>query len=75
MEREDQGENAIRIESVYGAFARSFVLPDYVDAKNFHAESKDGVLRMNLWRSRFIELARKADACVLSGAIAPGRGL
>ena len=25
LEREDKGENAIRIESVYGAFARSFV--------------------------------------------------
>jgi HSP20 family protein len=44
LEREDKGENAIRIESIYGAFARSFVLPDYADANGIHAESKDGVL-------------------------------
>jgi HSP20 family molecular chaperone IbpA len=66
LEREDQGENAIRIASVYGAFARSFVLPDYADANGIHAESKDGVLRIHVpktkrsepWRSRFIESAR-----------------
>jgi HSP20 family protein len=52
LEREDQGENAIRIESVYGAFARSFVLPDYVDAKNIHAESKDGVLRIHVPKAK-----------------------
>src|ERR1700737_214986 len=46
LEREDKDENAIRIESVYGAFARSFVLPDYADANGIHAESKDGVLRI-----------------------------
>jgi HSP20 family protein len=52
LEREDQGENAIRIESVYGAFARSFVLPDYVDAKNIHAESKDGVPRIHVPKAK-----------------------
>ena len=52
LEREDQGENAIRIESVYGAFARSFVLPDYVDANNIHAESKDGVLRIHVPKAK-----------------------
>src|SRR3981189_2437198 len=52
LEREDQGENAIRVESIYGAFARSFVLPDYVDAKNIHAESKDGVLRIHVPKAK-----------------------
>jgi len=47
-EREDKSENAIRVESMYGAFTRSFVLPDYVDAKGIHAESKDGVLRIHI---------------------------
>jgi HSP20 family protein len=48
LEREDKRENAIRIESIYGAFTRSFVLPDYVDAKGIQAESKDGVLRVHI---------------------------
>ena len=32
LEREHNSENAIRLESFYGAFTRSFVLPDNVDA-------------------------------------------
>jgi HSP20 family protein len=52
LEREDQSENAIRVESIYGAFSRSFVLPDYVDAKSIHAESKDGVLRIHIPKAK-----------------------
>jgi HSP20 family protein len=48
LEREDQSENAIRVESIYGAFTRSFVLPDNVDAEGIQAESKDGVLRIHI---------------------------
>jgi HSP20 family protein len=48
LEREDQSENSIRVESVYGAFTRSFVLPDNVDTKGIHAETKDGVLRVHI---------------------------
>jgi HSP20 family protein len=52
LEREDKGENAIRIESVYGAFARSFVLPDYADANGNHAETKDGLLRIHVPKTK-----------------------
>src|SRR5260370_8729204 len=52
LEREDQTENAIRVESIYGAFTRSFVLPDYVDAKSIHAEAKDGVLRIHVPKAK-----------------------
>ena len=48
LEREDKSENAIRIESIYGAFQRSFLLPDNVDTKGIQAESKDGVLRVHI---------------------------
>jgi HSP20 family protein len=48
LEREDKGENEIRVESIYGAFTRSFVLPDSVDAKLIRAEAKDGVLRIHV---------------------------
>ena len=47
-EHEDKSENAIRIESVYGAFTRSFALPDNVDAEGIRAETKDGVLRIHI---------------------------
>ena len=47
-EREDKSENAIRVESFYGSFTRSFVLPDNVDAEGIQAESKDGVLRIHI---------------------------
>ena len=48
MEREEQNENTIRVESIYGAFTRSFVLPDSVDDKGIKAEAKDGVLRIHI---------------------------
>jgi HSP20 family protein len=52
LEREDKGENTIRVESVYGTFTRSFVLPDHVDAKHIQAESKDGVLRVHIPKAK-----------------------
>ena len=52
LEREDKRENAIRIESIYGAFTRSFVLPDNVDEKSIRAEAKDGVLRVHIPKAK-----------------------
>ena len=57
LEREDQSENAIRVESIYGAFTRSFVLPDNVDAEGIQAESNDGVLRIHIPKVK----TKKAD--------------
>jgi HSP20 family protein len=48
MELEDQNENVIRVESIYGTFTRSFVLPDNVDVKGIRAEAKDGVLQLHI---------------------------
>jgi HSP20 family protein len=48
LEREDKSENAIRVESIYGAFTRSFALPDNVDAEGIRADAKDGVLRIHI---------------------------
>jgi HSP20 family protein len=52
LELEDQSENAIRVESIYGAFTRSFVLPDCIDANGIHAETKDGVLRIHIPKAK-----------------------
>jgi HSP20 family protein len=48
LDRKDQSENAIRVESIYGALTHSFVLPDYVEVKGINAEAKDGVLRVHI---------------------------
>ena len=47
-EKEEKGENEIRMESFYGMFSRSFSLPENVDTRNVHAESKDGVLKIHI---------------------------
>jgi HSP20 family protein len=52
MERTDESENVIRVESFYGTFARSFVLPDDIDAKAIQAEAKEGVLRIHVPKSK-----------------------
>lgn len=46
--KEDKDENTLRIESFYGTFSRSFVLPDNVNTGAIHAESKDGVLTVHI---------------------------
>jgi hypothetical protein len=61
LEREDKGENAIRIESVYGAFARSSVLPDYADANGNHAETKDGRAAHSRTQNQDQEIRTRGD--------------
>ena len=50
VEKETKGETVHRTERFYGAFERGFALPDDVDQKGIHAESKDGVLTVSLPR-------------------------
>ena len=48
LENEDKQEGYHRIERTYGAFSRTFTLPNTVDVEHITAESKDGVLRLFL---------------------------
>jgi HSP20 family protein len=41
-------ENYHRVERAYGAFSRSFTLPNVVDTEKIKAEFKDGLLRLTL---------------------------
>ncbi len=50
LELEAKGETVHRTERFHGVFERSFALPDDVDAKAIHAESRDGVLVVTLPR-------------------------
>ena len=48
QEKEDKGQNEIRVERFYGVFSRTFSLPDNIDPKGIRAETKDGVLRVHI---------------------------
>ena len=48
LENEEKREGYHRIERTYGAFSRTFTLPNTVDVEHVSAESKDGVLRIRL---------------------------
>ena len=48
FEKTEDKEGYHRIERGYGAFARSFTLPDSIDAEHVKAEFKNGVLTVTL---------------------------
>src|SRR5438128_4272779 len=48
LERDDKRDGYHRIERTYGAFSRTFTLPNTVDVEHITAQSKDGVLRVFL---------------------------
>jgi HSP20 family protein len=50
VEKDEKGDKVHRTERYYGTFERTFMLPDDVDAKQIHAESKEGVLYIHLPR-------------------------
>ena len=48
LKKEVEKENYHRMERAYGTFARSFVLPAFVDAENIKAEFKNGLLMVTV---------------------------
>ena len=48
LEKEESGRRFHRIERNYGAFERSFTLPEGTERKNVSAEFKDGLLKVHL---------------------------
>ena len=51
QEKEEKGKRFHRVERSYGAFVRSFALPDAVDETKVSAEFKDGELHIRLPKS------------------------
>jgi HSP20 family protein len=51
VEKDAKNENFHRMERAYGVFARSFALPEHVDADKVTADFKDGLLTVTLPRS------------------------
>ena len=60
FEKKDEADNYHRVERAYGAFSRSFTLPQTVSAENAAAEYKNGVLRVTL-RKRDAVKARRIE--------------
>ncbi len=48
QEKEEKNEKVHRTESFYGSFARSFSLPDNINADAIRCDSKDGVLTVHV---------------------------
>ena len=48
FEKDTKEENYHRLERSYGSFARSFALPNSIDAEKVAAEYKDGLLTLTL---------------------------
>ena len=52
QEKELKGEKFHRIESFYGAFSRSFSLPEAIETAGIRAETKDGVLTVHVPKAK-----------------------
>lgn len=51
FEKEEDGKNYHRVESSFGAFTRSFQLPDSIDEDSISASYKNGMLNINIAKS------------------------
>lgn len=58
FEKRDEADNYHRVERAYGTFARSFTLPQTVQAENAAAAYKDGVLRVTLPKREEVKAQR-----------------
>jgi HSP20 family protein len=52
QQMEQKDEKFHKVESFYGAFSRSFALPDAVEADAIRADSKDGVLTVHVPKTK-----------------------
>ena len=51
LERDEKNKKYHRVERAYGSFARSFTLPDNIDANSVKARNKDGMLYLHLGKT------------------------
>ena len=69
FEKKDEADNYHRVERSYGAFSRSFTLPQTVSPEGATAEYKNGVLRVVLHKREEV----KARRIEVSGEAAEGQ--
>ncbi|HYE14582.1 MAG TPA: Hsp20/alpha crystallin family protein, partial [Pyrinomonadaceae bacterium] len=58
FEKKDEGDNYHRVERSYGAFTRSFTLPQTISPDGATAEYKNGVLRVALRKREEVKARR-----------------
>src|SRR5947199_1334474 len=58
FEKKDEADNYHRVERAYGAFSRSFTLPQTVSSEGATAEYKNGVLRVVLHKREEVKARR-----------------
>jgi HSP20 family protein len=58
FEKQDDGDNYHRVERSYGSFARSFTLPQTVQADEVTAEYRNGVLRVTMPKREEVKARR-----------------
>ncbi|MBN2011039.1 Hsp20/alpha crystallin family protein [candidate division KSB1 bacterium] len=56
QETEEKGKKFHRVERYYGVFARSFTLPDNVDETKVKASFKDGMLNLQIPKTKDVKL-------------------
>src|SRR6185295_14730299 len=59
QEKEDKNERFHRVESFYGAFSRSFSLPENANADAIRCETKDGVLTVHIPKTQIVAAKSK----------------
>ena len=55
QEKEEKGKKYHRVERYYGSFTRSFTLPENVDQKNIKATFKDGMLNLEIPKTKEVK--------------------
>lgn len=58
FEKKDESDNYHRVERSYGAFSRSFTLPQTISGEGATAEYKNGVLRVTLAKREEVKARR-----------------
>lgn len=58
---EEEDKTYHRVESFYGQFLRSFTLPSNVDESKLKADSKKGVLRVHLPKTKHLPIEKSAE--------------
>jgi HSP20 family protein len=66
-ENRDEGVGMIRIESSYGSFQRSVMLPDGVREKDIHANYENGILEVVVPKAGELSSPKKIPVKVASG--------
>lgn len=73
LEKEEKKEDYTRIERSYGSFRRSFTIPDHIDRDGIKAETKDGVLRLTLPKTKSAKSeAKKVAITLVTSRVRPG---